>query len=46
MFEFVAVVFITVGLIEEVIVPVGSQAVDTATWAVDQAAVRVEQFMD
>lgn len=45
MFEFFVLSFVSVGVIEEVIIPVGSQAVDTATWAANQVAARVDQFM-
>lgn len=46
MFEFMAAAFIAVGVIEEVIIPVGSQVVDTAMWAADQAYARVGMLVN
>lgn len=46
MFEFFTLAFIGVGVIEEVILPVGSYAVDQATWAAHQVAARVDVLMN
>lgn len=46
MVEFMAAAFIAVGVIEEVIVPVGSQVVDTAMWAANQAAARIDTLIN
>ena len=46
MFEFFVLSFVSVGVIEEVIIPVGSQAVDTATWAAHQVAARVDTVLN
>lgn len=46
MVEFMAAAFIAVGVIEEVIVPVGSQVVDTVVWAANQAYARVDTLVN
>lgn len=46
MVEFMGLAFIAVGVIEEVIVPVGSQVVDTAMWAANQAYARVDVLIN
>ena len=46
MVEFMAVAFIAVGVIEEIVLPVGSQAVDTAMWAANQAYARVDMLVN
>lgn len=46
MFEFMTLAVIAVGVIEEVIVPVGSYTVDQATWAAHQVAARVDVLVN
>jgi len=46
MVEFMAAAFIAVGVIEEVVIPVGAQVVDTAMWAANQASARVDALIN
>lgn len=46
MIEFMATAFIAVGVIEEVVIPVGAQVVDTAMWAANQAYARVDTLLN
>jgi hypothetical protein len=46
MFEFFTLTVIAVGVIEEVIIPVGSQTVDTIAWAANEAYVRVDTMLN
>jgi len=41
MFEFAVMSIIGVGIIEEVILPVGSYAIDQASWAAHQVSARL-----
>ena len=46
MFELMAAAFIAVGVIEEVIVPVGTQVVDNTMWAANQAYAHIDNWMN
>ncbi len=46
MIEFFVLSFVSMGVIEEVIIPVGSQAVDTVAWAANQAYARVDMLVN
>ena len=45
MFEFFVLSLISVGVIEEVIVPVGTQTVGNVEWAVHQVAARIDMLL-
>ena len=46
MFEFLALSVLTVGVIEELVIPVGTQVVGNVEWAVHQVAARVDMVLN